>query len=74
MKPFKFLSNSFLQHEQDMKHYLEGYEEANQDIESDMWYNWSQKCEYVSGTREFEMWGQGYQDRYHLHTTGTPRL
>jgi hypothetical protein len=74
MKPFKFLSNSFLQHEQDMKHYLEGYEEANQDIESDMWYNWSHRCEYPSGTREFEMWGQGYQDRYHLHTTGTPRL
>ena len=74
MKPFKFLSNPFLQHQQDMEHYEEGYEEASQDIEAGMYYNWTHRCPYSIGTREHEVWGQGYQDRYHMHNTGTPRL
>lgn len=74
MKPFKFLLNPFLDHQQDMVVYEEGWESGDGDNQNNREHYWRDICPYEIGTREHEMWGQGYTDRFHIINYRMPRL
>lgn len=74
MKPFKFLSNPYKEHLELQVFYDEGWQEAIRDIEAGMHYDWTYRCPHSIGTMEYEMWVNGYRDRYHIQQYRTPRL
>lgn len=66
MKPFKFLSNPFIDYQHDMVIYEEGWVVGNADYVLGMAIRWWDLCPYQHETREYYLWGEGYLDRYAL--------
>lgn len=72
MKPFKFLSNPYLDYQADMVIYEQGWEAADVDIDRESHDHWVY-CPHQVGTREYDIWGQGYRDRHQIIDYRRPR-